>query len=42
MSMSDILKTDVKIVFANGKISGLEQTLNDGDHVTLVPATGGM
>ncbi|MFZ0611654.1 MAG: MoaD/ThiS family protein [Desulfobacterales bacterium] len=42
MSESGISKNDVKIVFVNGKISGLEQTLNDGDNVTLVPATGGM
>jgi molybdopterin converting factor small subunit len=42
MSKSGISKNDVKIVFVNGKISDLEQTLNDNDNVTLVPATGGM
>lgn len=42
MSRSGILKNDVKIVFVNGKISAFEQPLNDGDNVTLVPATGGM
>jgi molybdopterin converting factor small subunit len=42
MSKSGISRNDVKIVFVNGKISGFEQTLNDGDDVTLVPATGGM
>lgn len=42
MSKSGISNNDVKIVFVNGKISGLKQTLTDGDNVTLVPATGGM
>ncbi|MGB5423620.1 MAG: MoaD/ThiS family protein [Desulfobacterales bacterium] len=42
ISKSGISKNDVKIVFVNGKISGFEQTLNDGDNVALVPATGGM
>ena len=42
MSKTGIDEKDVKIVMINGKISGLEQTLNDGDNVTLVPATGGM
>jgi len=42
MSKTGIAENDVKIVMINGKISGLEQTLNDGDNVTLVPATGGM
>ena len=42
MSKTGIDEKDVKIVMVNGKISGLEQTLNNGDNVTLVPATGGM
>ena len=42
MKKNGIAKEDVKIVMINGKISGLDQTLNDGDHVALVPATGGM
>ena len=42
MSKSGISKNEVKIVFVNGKVSGLEQTLDNGDNVTLVPATGGM
>ena len=42
MNASGIPKEDVKIVFVNGKISGVGQPLNDGDRITLVPATGGM
>jgi sulfur carrier protein ThiS len=42
MSASGISEDDVKIVFVNGKISGVDQSLRDGDRVTLVPATGGM
>ena len=42
MQDSGIPVTDVKIVFVNGKIAGAGQLLNDGDRVTLVPATGGM
>ncbi|MFZ0243849.1 MAG: MoaD/ThiS family protein [Desulfobacterales bacterium] len=42
ISKSGIAKNDVKIVFVNGKVCDLEHTLNDGDNVTLVPATGGM
>lgn len=42
MKKTGIAKEDVKIIMINGKISGLEQTLNDGDNLTLVPATGGM
>jgi molybdopterin converting factor small subunit len=42
MSKTGIDEKDVKIVMINGKISGIEQTLDDGDNVTLVPATGGM
>jgi len=42
MNASGIPKEDVKIVFFNGKITNVEQPLNDGDRITLVPATGGM
>jgi molybdopterin converting factor small subunit len=39
---SGIAEQDVKIVFVNGILSETDQRLNDGDRVTLVPATGGM
>jgi sulfur carrier protein ThiS len=39
---SGISEEDVKIVFVNGKIAGANQPLQDGDRVTLVPASGGM
>jgi sulfur carrier protein ThiS len=42
MRQAGIPEEDVKIVFVNGKIAGLEQQLDQGDRVTLVPATGGM
>lgn len=42
MRASGIARDEVRIVFVNGRISGAQQTLNDGDRVTLVPATGGM
>lgn len=42
MKASGIPEKDVRIVFVNGKISGVQQPLNDGDRITLVPATGGM
>ena len=42
MDISGVTENDVKIVFVNGKISDMKQSLNDGDDVTLVPATGGM
>ena len=42
MNASGIPQEDVKIVFVNGKISGVGHPLNDGDRITLVPATGGM
>lgn len=42
MNASGIPNEDVKIVFVNGKISGVGQPLKDGDRITLVPATGGM
>ncbi len=32
----------VKISFVNGIISGADHQLNNGDDLTLVPATGGM
>ena len=37
-----ITAEEAKIVFLNHKISGLNQSLKDGDRVTLVPPTGGM
>ena len=37
-----IADNDVKIIFVNGKITGLNHTLRDGDRVTLVPSSGGM
>ena len=33
---------DVKIIFVNGKIVGINHTLDDGDRVTLVSSSGGM
>ena len=42
LDTSGIAENDVKIIFVNGKVSGLGHSLSDGDHVTLVPATGGM
>jgi sulfur carrier protein ThiS len=42
MRQAGIPQEDVKIVFVNGKIAGPEHQLNQGDRVTLVPATGGM
>ena len=33
---------DVRTVFVNGRICGADQTLDDGDRLTLVPSTGGM
>lgn len=42
MSKSGIPEKDVKIIFVNDKITDVEHSLNDGDRVTLVPATGGM
>lgn len=32
----------VKVVFVNSRIMDLNTVLSDGDHVALVPATGGM
>ena len=32
----------VKMVFVNGRLSGSEHELNDGDRIALVPPTGGM
>lgn len=42
MSASGISEDEVKIVFVNGEVSGVNRSLQDGDRVTLVPATGGM
>ena len=35
-------KTEVKIVFVNGKLADSYKPLADNDTVTLVPAVGGM
>jgi molybdopterin converting factor small subunit len=42
MEVSGVSDRDVKIAFVNGKSTGPDKTLNDGDWVALVPATGGM
>ena len=42
MEMSGIPEKDVRIVFVNGQVTGLNKPLRHGDRVTLVPATGGM
>jgi sulfur carrier protein ThiS len=42
LEASGISDRDVKIAFVNGKSAGPGKTLNDGDRVALVPATGGM
>lgn len=33
---------EIKIIFVNGKIVGLDTVLNDGDRLGLAPAEGGM
>jgi len=35
-------RKDVKIVFVNSRIKGLETPLTEGDRVGLAPAVGGM
>lgn len=42
MEASGVSNRDVKIAFVNGKSAETDKTLNDGDWVALVPATGGM
>lgn len=42
VSTAGIPEEEVKIIFVNGKITGLTQALHSGDLLTLVPATGGM
>ena len=42
MSEAGVQKTDVKIVFVNGKLADTGKNLADNDSVTLVPAVGGM
>jgi molybdopterin converting factor small subunit len=42
MEASGVSDKDVKIAFVNGKSAEPEKTLNDGDWVALMPATGGM
>ncbi len=35
-------KENVKIVFVNNKIVGIDSVLSNGDKIALAPATGGM
>jgi sulfur carrier protein ThiS len=42
METSGIPEKDVRIVFVNGQVTGMNKPLRHGDRVTLVPATGGM
>lgn len=42
MEASGVSDKDVKIAFVNGKSAEPDKTLNEGDWVALVPATGGM
>lgn len=42
MEASGVADTDVKVAFVNGKSAEPGKTLNDGDWVALMPATGGM
>jgi molybdopterin converting factor small subunit len=42
MEASGVSEQDVKIAFVNGKSAEPNKTLNDGDWIALVPATGGM
>jgi molybdopterin converting factor small subunit len=42
ISKAGIKKSDVKLVFVNSKKVGLDAALNNGDHVGLAPAVGGM
>ena len=42
ISESGVHKTDVKIIFVNGKIADTGKHLAENDSVTLVPAVGGM
>lgn len=37
-----IAEKDIKIVFVNGRVAGLDTVLSDGDRVGLAPAVGGM
>ena len=37
-----VSENKIATVFLNGKRSGLDARLSDGDRVTLVPAVGGM
>jgi molybdopterin converting factor small subunit len=42
MDAFGITEAEAKIVFVNHRISGSNQSLKDGDRVSLAPATGGM
>ncbi len=40
--LQNIEKENVKIVFVNSKIVGIDAVLSNGDKIALAPATGGM
>lgn len=42
LSRAGVAREDVKIVFINNRIAGLDTILKDGDRVALAPASGGM
>ena len=42
ISAAGIRRSDVKIVFVNGKIADTGKSLVDNDNVTFAPAVGGM
>jgi sulfur carrier protein ThiS len=42
ISAAGIPRSDVKIVFVNGKLADTGKSLVDNDNVTLAPAVGGM
>jgi sulfur carrier protein ThiS len=42
VQIAGVPKTEVKIIFVNGKKAELSTILKDGDKVAVAPATGGM
>ena len=38
----ELPKKDVKVIFVNNKVAGLDTVLKDGDQVALSPPVGGM
>ena len=42
LSKEAIPEKDVKLIFVNGQQAALDTVLDDGDHVGLAPAVGGM